>query len=1001
MKLELETGPSGSALTLSATMPTNIELPDIVTFVQPTLTISVGSGSQSVVLESGITIFGSPLADKLSAGYDAEQGAFIGSVQAPLTNVPLPDGSTEPSVTLGVYFAADGEGFRITRIEGLPATQQDMAQQFAQSLNNAEGTCEQVVEDWLNDLTVTSLSPKITGMPRGDGDGKVVVPFSLDYSLTEKATGHELAAATIENLEAVCDIPSSLQDLPESLLMSIIISLPDIAVTMLEDEDTYKALAAEVVTRVGAKTAASFICRALEKGWTPAAEAVEAAAEAAAQPSTLASALPLVVEDAAVALAVLGTATGGVLAVVDRVMNALEGSDGPEKTQAESQLQEECDSIQTALDTALAAVQTVSGELAITALTVGVDPDGDYTAEWGLETFDPADVGEAAVTFTLTLLDGAPGTAGEPWPGFEPMPLQVEQSTCSIPLSSIPNVDQFGMNACIMATATGAAVPVGQMGGDLQSAIAKLSLVQDPVAQTVVAQLKLQAAALAAAQTAGYTSDPVYAALPNTTSFIAVGGTGTPFADLPQALLYRPLTAICVQSGAIVDGIQGVYGEHDLPLQGGAGGGPTRIDVTDDPITSVQMTYGTWDGRPGITLVLNVTFTTLGGQTHGPFGTYSPDPSLPAPTTVEWKAPEGQSLLAFSGSAISDPNGTWKYLSALGVDFHATPPTRLGPAGGTGTAFDDLPLALPYRPLSAIRIQSDVIVDGIQAVYGEHELSLHGGVGGSATKIDVADDPITSVQMTYGTWDSRPGITLVLNVTFTTLGGQTHGPFGTYSPDPSLPAPTTVTWKAEEGQSLLAFSGSAISDPNVTWTYLSALGATFYTTLPNTTTFSPVGGTGTPFDDLPQALPDRPLTAIRIHSGAIVDGIQGVYGAQELPPHGGSGGTLTEIDVSADPITFVQVVYGFWGEIRASNPLVLRVTFRTRAGVTYGPFGGYRPEPPLRPAITVGWQAPEGQSLLAFAGSEAKDPAGSPAVYLSALGVTMVDDPVAPGLGGD
>ena len=94
------------------------------------------------------------------------------------------------------------------------------------------------------------------------------------------------------------------------------------------------------------------------------------------------------------------------------------------------------------------------------------------------------------------------------------------------------------------------------------------------------------------------------------------------------------------------------------------------------------------------------------------------------------------------------------------------------------------------------------------------------------------------------------------------------------------------------------------------------------------------------FDDTPVALgTDLFVNAFLVRAGDIVDGIQALYSEQHIPltlPHGNLTGHQTKIELeSGDQWSEIS---GFYGEWFGGN-YVVQLTFCTRQGQVYGPFG--------------------------------------------------------------
>jgi hypothetical protein len=109
--------------------------------------------------------------------------------------------------------------------------------------------------------------------------------------------------------------------------------------------------------------------------------------------------------------------------------------------------------------------------------------------------------------------------------------------------------------------------------------------------------------------------------------------------------------------------------------------------------------------------------------------------------------------------------------------FHADMPySQVGPAGGPGTAWNNLPAVSTWGPLTGLVVRSGDIVDSIAPVYGTQTAPPQGGTGGDPHQVSVTGDAIVAISGVTGTYF---GATHVAQVTFTTAGGKVLGPFGT------------------------------------------------------------------------------------------------------------------------------------------------------------------------------------------------------------------------------
>jgi Glycosyl hydrolases family 18 len=121
-----------------------------------------------------------------------------------------------------------------------------------------------------------------------------------------------------------------------------------------------------------------------------------------------------------------------------------------------------------------------------------------------------------------------------------------------------------------------------------------------------------------------------------------------------------PITRMVVRSGNVLDAIQatntGSFSgcnkplNYVLPQHGGKGGQASNVAIAPgDAIVGISGYTGTWFGWD---VVLQLTITTRGGQVFGPFGTMD---NATSKTAFSCTAPAGQSILAFSGTAVEVP----------------------------------------------------------------------------------------------------------------------------------------------------------------------------------------------------------------------------------------------------------------------------------------------------------------------------------------------------------
>lgn len=138
-----------------------------------------------------------------------------------------------------------------------------------------------------------------------------------------------------------------------------------------------------------------------------------------------------------------------------------------------------------------------------------------------------------------------------------------------------------------------------------------------------------------------------------------VGGPGTSWNNLPTVSGWGPMTSLVVRSGDIIDAIQPIYGSNAAPIQGGHGGVPTSIDLTDDAIVSITGSTGTYFGWAQIA---QLTFHTARGKSYGPFGTMN---NVQSPQPFELVAPAGSAIRSFFGTTVTHTDGT-TFIASLG-----------------------------------------------------------------------------------------------------------------------------------------------------------------------------------------------------------------------------------------------------------------------------------------------------------------------------------------------
>ncbi len=143
----------------------------------------------------------------------------------------------------------------------------------------------------------------------------------------------------------------------------------------------------------------------------------------------------------------------------------------------------------------------------------------------------------------------------------------------------------------------------------------------------------------------------------------------------------------------------------------------------------------------------------------------------------------------------------------------------------------------------------------------------------------------------------------------------------------------------------------------------AALAAVFPATL---RCMGPAGKlTGTHFDDRDAALSLGPITALLVHAGDILDGLQVTHGAVPLPLHGGTRGGPNPVPLPQG-ITLVGIS-GYTGQWYGGE-YVLQLWLHTSDGLERGPFGtmdGHTSR------THFSFLAKDGEQIVAFTGSYA------------------------------
>ena len=143
-----------------------------------------------------------------------------------------------------------------------------------------------------------------------------------------------------------------------------------------------------------------------------------------------------------------------------------------------------------------------------------------------------------------------------------------------------------------------------------------------------------------------------------------IGAAGNPF-----------ISQMVVRSGEVLDAIQATNSgtfesdpvQYILLQHGGNGGTASNVSIpSGDLITEITGYLGIWFGW---NCVLQITIKTAGGKVFGPFGTMT---NASSKTPFTYTAPQGQSIVAFSGSIVNVPlagGGTTYVVASLNASY--------------------------------------------------------------------------------------------------------------------------------------------------------------------------------------------------------------------------------------------------------------------------------------------------------------------------------------------
>ncbi|MGU3473330.1 hypothetical protein ACLBWT_19550 [Paenibacillus sp. D51F] len=471
------------------------------------LEICSTAGDKYFKLDTCVVIMNTPIA-RVSASYDLSQSAFVGSVRVPLHYVELPtgNGSSSQEVTLDIEFTwtrgtDSNSGFHISKLNGLPSNTVDWIKDYLSVLNSGDN-CRKIESDWLDGLTETSLKPELNGSPRKNDSGLMEIPLKLNYTI--KAGGSKIANNEI-TFTVMFAIPASVHDLPNALWTSLVSNSQSVIGEMLQQEDTYKAIAEYAALKGGASAVARFICRALAKGLEKLAKALAEAAKNLVK-GTLAELAELAAALAAVALLGIPALISGLADLFEELWDWLTGKDEEKERQANEQLDAARQKIQDAIDKVMAVIRQVKSNVQVQGLIVGIAPNGDYYAEWKMGG-EPG--GEAVIQYNFQLLQGEIGSQSPIWDGTT---IKVcNKLRYDVPFDSIPRYEKYGMNASVNAVVKNLTFIYPDTVAGIKVAIDQLAGIDNDKAKEYADDLRCQLEQLKSYNTNGVITDTVYA----------------------------------------------------------------------------------------------------------------------------------------------------------------------------------------------------------------------------------------------------------------------------------------------------------------------------------------------------------------------------------------------------------------------------------------------------------------------------------------------------------
>ncbi len=173
--------------------------------------------------------------------------------------------------------------------------------------------------------------------------------------------------------------------------------------------------------------------------------------------------------------------------------------------------------------------------------------------------------------------------------------------------------------------------------------------------------------------------------------------------------------------------------------------------------------------------------------------------------------------------------------------------------------------------------------------------------------------------------------------------------------------------------------GTADGSVNLAPGTASPYTGTQWKAVPQFRKIGPIGIKADPFDDTDAVLKlNKPLTRLFVRSGNVLDSFEVFYGGSNTPlaHHGGGMGDRRRNAILGDD--YITKVSGYYGGYHGGH-CMLQLTFYTKKGQIFGPYGDMWDTDPGRTAFTL--EADDDEKVVAFFGTAN--------YYLCSIGITV------------